>query len=676
MRTQVILFILILFSTPGITQSVGILDNKDSQSSTLYLKLPDTIYTHKFIKGQVPEHLTFDNKYMLSPNEMFDRGAFDHRSKMIDNLDSIEPGISPEGDLPYKIKYTADGERLITICHHSNNVYVYDVDTRETLAIINVGLGPEDMVVTEHHLYVCCYYSDQIYVINLNDYSVVMTMRVEHHPCLIRVNSDEDLIYIGCHSTEHKGGFLTAYNLNTQAQLWSNTWPHIDQINMSKGYQGRLVYTYAGFLLVNDDNYIACQKQGGMQLIILDVFTGEIIKEFDLKFFSMLTTPDADTLYTASVGYNNESMRYFCINTNTLEILDSIIAPTTPSPISWYWQDNLCIDATGKKLFIEMSGMNWDPMGLLADFNTHEQTVFDSLLWDPCYFPAVSYDKRYVISNVGGSQAVFDFEAEEYTQFKWMGLDYLFSGCKVIDASPDTYEFAWHNHHAYPLSNRWLKTERINFWDFNDPTNVVLTDSIICGVQEEADQPCTCVLNTKHNKIITANNFSKNLSIINATTYEVDTFIPVSRITDVTSITDDLLALSGLSNEKLYLFDLNSLSIIKEFRVAAMYQAYDIKVIPSPDQQYFYTYNREDDNLIKYLIDGSNSAKADSLYVEDYFVHYITWDSRYFPEISPDGLHIFIQGKSEMQIIHTGRMDIECLVPTPTFFLFDMAFTS
>ena len=210
---------------PGLSQNVGIFDNPDGKSSTFYLKLQDATYTHQFTDGQLPEHLVFDDKYMLSPREMFDRGSFGPHTRMIDNLDSIDPGILPEGDLPYKIKYTADGERLITICHHSNNVYVYDADTKEILAIINVGLGPEDMVVTEHHLYVCCYYSDQVYVINLDDYSIPLIMRVESHPCVIRVNSDEDLVYVGFHTTEHKGGYLAAYNLNNQSKIWSNTWP-------------------------------------------------------------------------------------------------------------------------------------------------------------------------------------------------------------------------------------------------------------------------------------------------------------------------------------------------------------------------------------------------------------------------------------------------------------------
>jgi hypothetical protein len=63
------------------------------------------------------------------------------------------------------------------------------------------------------------------------------------------------------------------------------------------------------------------------------------------------------------------------------------------------------------------------------------------------------------------------------------------------------------------------------------------------------------------------------------------------------------------------------------------------------------------------------------LLIEDLFVFYVNWESRYSPEISPDGMNILFQGMNGIQIVHTGRMDIECVVPTPNNNLFDMAFT-
>jgi len=661
--------LLILFCFLSIfAQQTGILKDKNGQPSTIFLKLPDTTYIHHIKDGQIPEHLTFDDKYMISPSTMFDRGSYDNNSIFIDNLDSLEPGVLPEGDLPYKIKYTSDGQRLIVMYHHSNNVYVYDTETNETLGIVNVGLGPEDMVVTEQYIYVCCYYSNEIYIINLDDYSIESSFPVDSHPCVIKVNSDESIIYIGFHLGEHRGGFLAAYDLETNNQIFSSTGPFIDQINMWEGFIGRLVYTYSKFLLVGNDRYIACLKQGSMNLLILDANTGDIVKELDINSFALVSTPSGDTLYTAGVKYGNSGMRYYCINTNTFEILDSIIAPSATSPISWLWQDNLCIDATGTKLFIEMRNMNFGTTAYMADFNSYNQKVFDALIGDPHYFPAVSYDRRYVLLPQD-YLAVFDFETEDYVSYHYMGRPVC--NCKVVDASPNSYKFAWHSHMGGVRWSKYIRDESIDIYDFTDPANVMHIDTIFCGEGPEADLVYSAVLNTNHDKIISANTLSGNISIFDGTTRELDTLIDIKRINNITNVTDDLLVLSGYKYENLYLFDLNTLSIIKQFQLT---NPYDATVIPSPDQQYFYTYNRHDYQLIKYHIDGSNSQIIDSLYIEDSFVHFLDWDSRYFPEISPDGQYIMFQYFGDFRIVHTGRMELECTVPT-TLYIFDMAFT-
>lgn len=666
---KIVFSLLILFCSLSIfAQQTGIFHDENGQPSTIFLKLPDTTYIHHIEDGQIPEHLTFDDKYMMSPATMFDRGSFDGHTVFIDNLDSIEPGVLPEGDLPYKIKYTSDGQRLIVMYHHSNNIFIYDTETNETLGIINVGLGPEDMVVTEQYIYVCCYYSNEIYIIDLDDYSIESSFPVDSHPCIIKVNSDESIIYIGFHLGEHRGGFLAAYELNSFNQLFSNTWPFIDQINMWEGFIGRLVYTYSNFLLIDNDNHIVCLKQGSKNLLILDANTGVIVKEFDIIPFAMVTTSGTDTLYTAGMGYGNESMRYHCINTNTFEILDSIIAPTTASPISWHWQGNLSLDATGKKLFIEMANMNMGATAFMADFNNHEQKEFDVLYGEPHYFPAVSYDGRYVLLPQE-YLVVFDFETEDYVSYQFGGIPW--KGCNVIDASPIAYEFAWHSHLATIISSEWMRNEYIDIYDFSDPANVVHSDSIFCGQEPEADFTYCAVLNSHHNKIVTGNPLSGNISIIDGTTYELDTIINLKRIGIVKNVTDDLLVLAGIDCDYLYLFDLNTLSIIKEFPNTSSYY---VNVIPSPDQQYFYTYSGYDQQLIKYHIDGSNTAKIDSLLVEDSFVLYLDWDHRYFPEISPDGQYIMFQYFGDFRIVHTGGMKLECAVSS-TKYIFDMAFT-
>ena len=650
------------------SQQVSIFPPDGDQKGAICLKTEDSNYVHWYTEDQLPEFVTFNDQYILSPQYWMQGRSFDRGSVMIETLDSIEPGTLPEADLPYKIQYTSDGQRLIVMYHHSNNVCVYNTENNDLLADIPVGLGPEDMFLTESYIYVCCYFSSTVYVIDLNDYSAT-SFGVDPQPCVIKVNSNESIAYLGFFTGYHsEGGYLAAYDLVSHEQIFSNTWSFIDQIRMWEGFTGRFVYTHSGFYLINNDQYVACLKQGGRNLIFLDAQNGNIVKEFD-PIFVMKPTESTDSIYVASILSGNSGMRFLCINTSTFEVVDSVLVSSSYTPASWYWQDNLALDGTESKLFIEMTGMPFEHLGYLADFGDHTCVEFHHDYTDARYYCDVSYDGRYVIMPFN-YLGIFDFETETYATHQYIGNPWIY--CKVLDASPNTYEMAWHNHVSSELSTNYMKGEIIAFIDFSNPTSFFFSDSILCGEQPEADKTYSAVLNTKHNKIITANPLSGNISIIDALTYEVDTIIPITRITTVNNATDDLVVLSGFDNPKVTLFDLNSLSVVDRFDIGN--NPYDAWVMVSPLQDYFYTYNRNNQMLYKFKLENNSAAKVDSLLTGDTFVHFLDWDYRYYPEISPDGMYIFMQDNGDFKIIHTGRMDIECIVAS-TLHIFDMDFS-
>lgn len=663
------IIILAICSLSTIAQSVGILDNENGQPSTIFLKLPDTTYIHHLKDGQIPDHLTFDDKYIINPKTMFDRGPYDNHSILIDNLDSIEPGILPEGDLPYKIKYTADGQRLIVAYHHSNNVYIYDTETNETLGIVNVGLGPEDMAVTDQHIYVCCYYSNDIYVINLDDYSIESRFSVEPQPCVIKVNDEESKIFIGFTSGEHDHGFFAAYDLSSFEQIFESQMVNIQQINLSGwGWVGRKVYYYSNFLLVADDNYIATLLSGYIPMF-MDPNTGEIVATITLQGHSSAITKSltGDTLFALNVI--PDTLIFYCIDAYAHQVLDSIMVPSNGMVVFWGWSDGLVVNNDGTKLFIETGEGLWSNVrGFMVDFSDHSYVMRPLVGWEETQFDAMlSYDGRYVIIP-GLHIRVFDFETEDYVCNQW---ETGYKTTKVIAISPDSYEFIWCDHMSNYQMTTKKKDEYIDFYDFSDPTTVVKSDSIFCGQKPEADLTYNAALNNKYGKIVTANPLSANISIIDATTYEIDTILDIEHIGYVKNVTDDLMVLTGVDSPYILLFDVSTLSVVKELPNTNRYLD---AVIPSPDQLYFYTYSRFDDQLSKFHLDGSNTQKIDSLEIPDTFVHNITWDLIYTPEISPDGGLIMLQNGNNFQIVHTGRMDLECTIPSDKY-VFDMAFT-
>ncbi len=644
------------------------MNDKNGQPSTIFLKLPDTNYIHHIKDGQIPEHVIFGDKYMLSPKELFEHGSNTNQNNFIATMDTIEPGILPEADLPYKLKYSPDGTKLIAMYHHTNNLFIYNTETLETLAIVYVGQGPIDMEVTDQHIYVCCYYSDDVYIINLNDYSIENSFPVEHQPCVMEVNSDESIIYVGFDNGEHleAAGFLAAYGLSAFNQLFQTYWPFISEICMPEGWVGRCVYTYSDFLLIGNDNYIASLKTGGNIPVILNAFTGEMEKYFNILYTSCLaTTKSKDSLYI--FAQKNDSLYFYCIDSYTHNVVDSMIIPKSGNPLFYYWQDNLAVNDDGSKLFIEIGGLISDAYGYLIDFSSHDYKVIPlNQYMEAQYNKLLSYDGRYIIST-GSELRIFDFETEDYVFEQWQYLTIL---NRVIAISPISYDFVICDHTSNYYITRTKRDEHLDIYNFSDPANVVKTDSIFCGQKPEADLVFSAVLNNHHGKIITGNPLSGNISIIDANTYEVDTILDIEHISTIKNITDDLLVLSGYDSPYLLLFDLSTLSIVKEFDIERNYI-----VIPSPDQQYFYAYSRYSHLLIKIHIDGSNSFVVTKLEVTDNAAFYLNCEYRYEPEISPDGKYILFNENPFIKIVDTETMKLVSEVSVNGSHIFDMAFT-
>jgi len=663
-------FLLFAISSYGFSQEVSILNNFEGQPSSVILKLPDTTYIHPIKDGKIPEHISFDGRYNISPKYHFERTPSFRSDFLAMQMDSIEPGIAPEADLPYKVKYTPDGSRIVIIYHHSNNVVVYDAGDLGILADIKIGEGPEDLFVNEDRIYVSCYYSDDIYIISLDDYSIEDHFYVDPQPSVIEVNQSEDIIYIGFDMGEHSRlGSLTAYGLSAHNKLWESNWPYITQINMWEGWIGRKVYTLSRFELIGSDRFIASLRKGGMMTIILDAVTGELIKTFYKTgegAVNFATSNTKDTLYIQS--YTTDSFLFYRIDAYTHEVLDSIITPKPEQMIGfWAWQDNLAINNSGTKLFLEVGNLTTDAYGVMANFETHNCKIIQLDQYDDAQIDMVqSYDKRYMVT-MGDKYRIFDFELEDYVyseNITWVG------NYKVMASSPVSYDFIWCDFLANKDITNLKMNETINVFNFDDPNNLIKTDSIICGVQPEADLTYSAVLNNKHEKIITANPLSGNISIINANTYEVDTILDIEEISTIVQVNEDHLLMGGSDIRYLLMFDLTTLSIINQFGA----NGFDM-IMPGPHQEYAYAYSRKEHRLIKIKLDGVNSFIEQRLDITDYFAHYVSWEYKYSPEISPDGKYIIMGQQYTALVIDTEIMEVVANVTLSGRCIHDMAFT-
>ncbi|MEN8250336.1 MAG: T9SS type A sorting domain-containing protein [Bacteroidota bacterium] len=663
--------IFVLCSTYATAQQISLMNDETGQPSYFFMTLPDTTYIHHF-KGEIPEYISFGDKYKFSPRSFFERNLSGNNNLRNAPMDSVEPGLLPEADLPYKVKYSNDGSRIIMIYHHSNNVVVYDAGDLSVIADINVGKGPEDLFVSDNRVYVACYYSDDIYVINLDDYSIEDHFNVDSHPSVIEVNQNEDIIYIGFDLAGHyESSPMAAYGLSAHNRLWESDWPFIEMV-VADGNIGRRVFTTSRFELIGNDQYIACLKSPGLQVLIIDAISGDLIKTFDWpgeNVANLTTSVTKDTLFAQSLS--SDSLFFYKIDSYTHNVLDFIGIPN-PHPMlgAYMWQDNLAVNYSGTKMFLELLNLDFDGIAVLIDFETNDYKVIEQGINSIFQINVIqSFDKRFVVS-MAGEHRIFDFELEDYTYFHSIFPSDVYYKYTVIAPSPVSYEFAWGDFMANRYYTSIKKNENVNVFNFDDPTNLIISESTICGEQPEADLTETAVWNSKYEKLITANPLSGSISIIDVNTYEADTILDIEGISSVKQVTDDHLLMGGKDYPYLLLFDIPSLSVIKQFNLTDAYL-----IIPSPDQQYAYAFSRWDEKMIKIKLDGADSKIVKTLLILDGSALYLNWEYIYRPEISPDGKYIVMSEDHTAIIIDTETLEVVSNVSLIGDYMFDMAFT-
>ncbi len=667
MKNLLYITIFCVTSTLSFSQNVSIMNGNDGNPAIITMRFPDTTYVHDIKDGKIPDHVVMGDSYLVSPNELFEHGDNSNHSNNRVSMDTIEPGVLPEADLPYKMKYSVDGTKLMVLYYHTNNLYVYDVGTLETLAVVYVGEGSIDMEVTKEHIYVCCYYSDDIYVINSDDYSIEDIFTVDHQPCVFEVNSDETIIYVGFDNGEHwkEGGFIAAYDLSSYEQLFKTYWPYISEMHMFGGWIGRQHYSYTDLLLIGNDNYIATLRNGGNVAIIINALSGELEESFIFPYTSgFATTASKDSLYL--FAQKDDSLYYYCIDSYNHNVVNSISFSKTGNPAFWTWEE-IAVSNDGSKLFMEIGSITTSSYGYMIDFANNDHKIFGLNQYDNEYHKLLSCDGRYVIIP-GTKLKIFDFETEDYV------YDQFFSSWStgmVTAISPNSYNFVMSEYNGNYYNTYTTKDEYIDFYNFSDPANIIKTSSIFCGQEPEADLSYSATLNNHHNKIVTGNPLSGNISIIDATTYEIDTIIDIEHISVVKNINDDLVVLSGYSSPYLLLFDLSTLSVVKQFDIDYFYI-----IIPSPDKQYVYAYSRYEGSLAKIYIDGSNSSIETKMAIIDHPVFFTNWENTYEPEISPDGKYILFHERPNIKIVDTETMEVVSEVSTSVEHIMDMAFTN
>jgi len=245
MKKILIIGFLLTISTSLLAQQFNYLYFEQDNKAEITIFLENGFETHHFNDPGQKIEIPLTDEWSNTHSFFFERGLLQNEYGEEDRVSMAvyEPGILPEGDLPRKMSYSPDGNMLAVMNEHSDNVCYYDADTWALLADVPVGNKPMDMAITEEYTYVCCYKSNNVYVVDHNDFSIADRINVYDNPVHLKVNSTETRIYVSFYS--YQNGSLAAYDPESHDELYRTEEPLINRTTFI-GNAGRKYIPYLG----------------------------------------------------------------------------------------------------------------------------------------------------------------------------------------------------------------------------------------------------------------------------------------------------------------------------------------------------------------------------------------------------------------------------------------------
>jgi len=592
-------------------------------------------------------------------------------------IQQYEPGNLLEGDLVSGIDQSSDGSMLFVSHRHTGNVFVYDSETYDTLAIIKAAQGIVDTKITDSSLYLLCRDSRQMVIINLTDYSIRNSFPIDTDASQLELSPDGTIAYIGFSGPPD--GWMRAYNTITGAELFYNEEAMIRPLGVTFGDVGRnLPYYYEFDLSPRGDQFIV-HSTGGNYPHVFDAYTGEFITKLtntDDRLQVAQYSETGDTLYILTMNQVPEfTLRR--IDCNDFSTIDSLVINKQVIIAN----HDMAISKDGAKVFIP-ANFAFEFNYYVFDFNEDTIEVFSQppTAGGGTLSVPQSPDKRYVFIHQNFRYQVFDLETNQLRgDFPYQN-NFGSRACAALDG------------HRLFISKpgcfwRYQRLEGMYVVDYSDPDSIVIDTLRASGDLPEADQVTSAVISNDGRKLYALNKITSNLSIIDVATGNLDTVCPVPLACEKITLIpkSNLLFLSGrFSMYNSILFDPVSLKTVAEFSLWST-----TWVAVSSKGNYIYTYSNNY-LLSKIAVDGENSHIVKQSWVYDFkgcsvvfvYPNTIMDNERTTFALSPDGKTIVcgIQdrntGINYVNIIDTETLESVTKVPIEDACTFEFVFTS
>lgn len=539
--------------------------------------------------------------------------------KFISNLSYLNSGDSVEGDTFGQFKFSPDGTQIWTVNRSTNNVTVIDVDSRDIIQNIEVGEFPFGIDFSDEYALVTCSLSNEVYVINISDFSVESIIPVSPYPAPVEISRVGNIAIVGCDADD----VAEVINLNSLSII--NTIPDFPvsiHLNSTITGNNRKLNTYRNFKITDDEQFVVNGAiSDGLQFY--DINTGTVSATIEEAKNTRQIALSGDG--TKIVGYDTMDDVVTQVDVATQSFSKQV---SIPQGISFTFS-SAAINIDGSKAMVATSQNS----SALIDFET-ETFDFINLNNKPNWLASTNNGDTFV----AGGSILSTIDSN--------------TGAVLGTLSNEQLQLGAVNNNGQVASSSPLLYEWINFYDLSTPSQITKEGKQFTGSELEADVPSLVKFTPDGSKIVTANSLSGSVSIIDVETETLESIIDLNTYSvaslDVTSDSNYAVVPDRI-NDEVVIIDLQTAEIVATVSSGGS-GPNQVFVLPGDDIAYVSNVAGVD-NIGVIDLDGSDSALISTFTTGDtgsYFYNYYRVNSSL--EITPDGQYGLFAASSSNEI--------------------------
>lgn len=472
----------------------------------------------------------------------------------------IDPGFSPEGDYLGWATFTKDGSKVLLTNRMTDNITVFDWQTMSVITNIDIGDYPGGIAVTDSLAIVACAFSDEIYIINLNDYSIdtIFQLPAGQQPWVIRVSPDNRKAYVSCDISNT----CEVFDLETMSHTMTiNNFPIYLASFGFNSENGRNSVTFTNFEITPDGNYLIV-GDGLDTVYFFNANTG-------LAEDTITGIPSCPSL--ALSGDSSKAIAISLTNPGIVHQIDIATRTVTSSVALTGYQISMALNAS----------VNWDGSKAFVGISNNSSAIVRFATSDFIVFTA-TYTPFWIGTSPDHSLAISG-------QFNFSIIDFATEQVVGQYSGNTQYSGAVSPIANYAVGFDPYRHEGLYFYDYTTPSTPDYRGTTNSGLDPEGDAPRRVAITPDGLKAIVTNVLSDNATIIDLITYTIDTIIDIGdRVQDVAITSDSRWAVvCAFNTNSVKIIDLDSNIVVADVPTGTRSGVVSI----SPDDHYAYVGN-------------------------------------------------------------------------------------